>query len=224
MGGDCITNAECQNGGRCVHTQNEADHYQPASSAGRYDDEKGGMCHCQKGFSGIFCEEGTLDTSCKTDAECKNGGTCRTSTGQRNQDRHDIYQHNAMVVTHCVCRDGYVGAKCQIPDYAGTSINENPMRDYYVIGIPLMLFIVGTVGLIFFRSRGGHLRRSWSCLPTKARLVGIMTRGSGDGIYPSTTSTTTTGLGRRRGASTTTRTSSTIEIGQVFVKSPNEML
>ena len=83
----CMVDSECMHGGRCVR-KNEADFYEPATSAGRY--HTAGICLCKSGFSGSFCENGTEKSSCKRDVECFNGGTCRLATGERNQDRRTL--------------------------------------------------------------------------------------------------------------------------------------
>ena len=68
---------------------------------------------------------------CNVDDDCLNGATCRTSTGEHNENRHDFLQPSSNVDTYCSCRPCYVGLLCGLRDYSdpsylsGSSVNNN---------------------------------------------------------------------------------------------------
>ena len=193
---NCMVDSECMHGGRCVR-KNEADFYEPATSAGRY--HTAGICLCKSGFSGSFCEKGTEKSSCKRDVECFNGGTCRLATGERNQDRND-YLQNSKEVAHCVCANGFYGNTCQVRVYeepSFTAVNQ-PMEAKHVAGISVgAVLAVAVICFVLIKSIGG---------------IPFIRRGDGGGRSPRI-SKASIGLGKRRGTGVS---NATIEIGPVL--------
>jgi hypothetical protein len=202
------------NGGRCIRGQNEADHYQPATVAGRY--HTSGTCQCQKGFSGPYCENGSVNSSCKKDAECFNGGQCLLPSGQRNQDRRDFLQHSSEVA-RCFCADGFIGNKCQVRDYdiplkfpTESTTADQTMEAGSIVGVSLGVVIgMAIVFWVLVKYVGGT--------PS-----GPTTAHDEDDLGPDQRiSMSRTGLRKRRG---TTTSSAAIEVGPVFARNASEML
>ena len=147
----CYHDDDCLNGGRCRMSNNANDFLQPLPSG------KSGSCNCPPSFTGPFCEQHHPGSSrdspqgagsskdhaaCTVDDECFNGGMCLvTSTGHRNEDRHDFLQP-PQVATYCSCRSGYIGRFCEIRDYnspnypiSPESIDEALLSPGSIVGI-----------------------------------------------------------------------------------------
>ena len=142
-------------------SSNSNDFLQPLPSG------KSGLCSCPPSFTGPFCElrqpgssrdgpqgagSSKDHTACTVDDECLNGGMCLvTSTGHRNEDRHDFLQP-PQVPTYCSCRAGYIGRFCEIRDYnspnypiSPESINEALLSPGSIVGIAVCgLVLVAT--------------------------------------------------------------------------------
>ena len=190
----CMVDSECMNGGRCAR-KNEADVYEPASSAGRYHTT--GTCLCQSGFSGPFCETGQVKSSCKRDVECLNGGTCRLDSGERNQDRND-YLQNSRDVARCFCAEGFYGNNCQLRVFQEFVTVDERMEGKQVAGISVGVVVVAAVVCyVIVKSIGG---------------LTFIRRGDGAG-RDTRSSKASMGLGKRRG---TAVSSAAIEIGPVL--------
>ena len=209
----CLRQSDCLNGGKCQFDENDADFLQPGHVA-----KRPAKCQCKDGFMGQYCQSGIEDPTCKTDAECLNGGSCLLANGKRKQDEHDFLEPGSEKA-YCQCTVGFTGNKCHVRDYdieieypakvindVGIEYPGKAMEENAITGIALgALVAIIAVFWLLVKGVGGTSR---GMAPRRRQGA-----GQGDGI-----AMTSAGLRKRRGAK------EVMDVGPVLTPSGGEMI
>lgn len=104
----CMLDGHCRNGGTCVVLDTGAHVYHPYHMTVPFVmslTQHVAACECTQSYAGDLCQ---LTRTCKSDADCKNGGTCI------------VINNMSSGFASCTCADNYSGVFCEDFDGCNT--------------------------------------------------------------------------------------------------------